>query len=114
MIFLKSPHEIEIMRAANRIVSEILVELRERVAPGVSTGDLDRIAAELIKKKGARSAFKGYRMRNGSVPRQATSLASKPKSATSWIQSGSPKGSNLASSPSVIILDVGACRKIQV
>lgn len=72
MIFLKSPHEIEIMRAANRIVSEILAELRERVTPGVSTGDLDRMAAELIRKKGARSAFKGYRMRNGSVPFPAT------------------------------------------
>lgn len=72
MIFLKSPQEIELMRTANRVVSEILAELRERVVPDVSTGELDRIAAELIRKKGAHSAFKGYRMRNGSIPFPAT------------------------------------------
>jgi methionyl aminopeptidase len=68
MIFLKSPQEIEIMRAANRVVTEILAELQERVVPGISTGELDRLAAELIRKKGASSAFKGYQIRNGSVP----------------------------------------------
>ncbi|MBI3300921.1 MAG: type I methionyl aminopeptidase [Deltaproteobacteria bacterium] len=72
MIFLKSPQEIEIMRTANRIVTEILAELRERVAPGISTGEIDRIASDLIRKKGARSAFKGYQIRNGSVPFPAT------------------------------------------
>ncbi len=73
MIFLKSPQEIEIMRTANRVVSEILAELRERGGgPGISTGELDRIAAELIRKKGARPAFKGYQMRNGSIPFPAT------------------------------------------
>jgi methionyl aminopeptidase len=72
MIFLKSPQEIALMRAANRVVLEILAELRERVRPGISTGDIDRIAAELIRKKGVHSAFKGYQIRNGSVPFPAT------------------------------------------
>ncbi len=56
------------MRTANRIVSEILAELCENVKPGISTGEIDRIAADLIKKKGAKSAFKGYQIRNGTVP----------------------------------------------
>jgi methionyl aminopeptidase len=60
------------MRTANRIVSEILAELREKIAPGVATGDVDRMAAELIRKKGARSAFKGYQIRNGVSPYPAT------------------------------------------
>lgn len=68
MIFLKSPQEIELMRKANRIVIEILAEIREKIQPGISTGDIDRMAAELIRKKGARSAFKGYKIRNGIVP----------------------------------------------
>jgi methionyl aminopeptidase len=72
MIFLKSPPEIETMRVANRIVGEILAELREGIRPGISTGEIDRMATELIRKKGARSAFKGYQMRNGSVPFPAT------------------------------------------
>ena len=61
MIHLKSAREIELMRGASKIVAEILVELREQCRQGVSTGDLDRIAEDLIKKKKARPAFKGYR-----------------------------------------------------
>ena len=68
MIFLKSLEEIETMRTANRIVAEILSELRQRVRPGISTGELDGIAGEWIAKKKAQTAFKGYTIRNGSVP----------------------------------------------
>ena len=68
MIFLKSLEEIEIMRTANRIVAEALSELRRCVRPGVSTGELDGIAGEWIAKKKAKTAFKGYTIRNGSVP----------------------------------------------
>ncbi len=61
MIHLKSPKEIEIMKGASKIVAEILVELREQVHEGVTTGDLDRIAEDLTLKKKAKPAFKGYR-----------------------------------------------------
>ena len=57
---LKSPDEIAIMRDAGRIVAEILDELEKAVAPGVSTWDLDQLSEELIYKKGAKPAFKGY------------------------------------------------------
>jgi len=57
---LKNKEEIALMRDAGRIVSEILDELEKAVAPGVSTWDLDQLAEELIYKKGARPAFKGY------------------------------------------------------
>jgi methionyl aminopeptidase len=60
MVVLKGPEEIEIMRAANVIVAEVLAELRAAVRPGVTTADLDRIAEELTRKKGAIPAFKGY------------------------------------------------------
>ena len=49
------------MRAASRIVAEVLEELVAAARPGVSTLDLDRLAEELTLKKGARPAFKGYR-----------------------------------------------------
>lgn len=61
MIILKSPDEIAKIRKASKIVGEILLELESHVKPGATTGDLDRIAAELMKKKKAASAFKGYR-----------------------------------------------------
>jgi methionyl aminopeptidase len=60
MIVLKAPEEIEIMRAASRIVAEVLAELKAAVRPGVSTADLDAIAEDLTRRKGAVPAFKGY------------------------------------------------------
>jgi len=61
MIQLKSAREIEIMKGASKIVAEILLELREKCQEGATTSDLDRIAEDLIHKKKARPAFKGYR-----------------------------------------------------
>ncbi len=60
MIVLKSAREIEVMRRANVIVAEILLQLKEVVGPGVTTLDLDRMAEELTYKKHAKPAFKGY------------------------------------------------------
>jgi methionyl aminopeptidase len=57
---IKTRREIEIMRIANRHVAEILLELRELVNPGITTGDLDRHAAKAIKERGVVSSFKGY------------------------------------------------------
>lgn len=62
MISLKSAREIEIMRRANVIVAEILEVLKKKVAPGVTTAALDAWAEELIYKKKAQPAFKGYAM----------------------------------------------------
>src|SRR5688572_27187232 len=61
MINLKSPHEIERMKGASRIVAEILLELREIVRDGITTGEIDRIAEEMTLKRKAKPAFKGYR-----------------------------------------------------
>jgi methionyl aminopeptidase len=61
VITLKSAEEIAVMRAASRIVAEILEELAAAAAPGVSTLELDRLAEALTLKKGARPAFKGYK-----------------------------------------------------
>lgn len=69
MISLKSAREIEIMRRANIIVAEVLQELRQRVAPGVTTLDLDAIAEEMTLKKGAIPAFKGYTVAGRVYPR---------------------------------------------
>ncbi len=66
MILLKSPEEIAILRRANQIVAEVLEELAAAVRPGITTGDLDRIAEALTHDKGARPAFKGYQP--GGVP----------------------------------------------
>jgi methionyl aminopeptidase len=60
LIQLKSPKEIAVMREANRIVAEILAELKDRIAPGISTMELNELSESLAKKRKARPAFKGY------------------------------------------------------
>lgn len=59
-ILLKSPDQIEKLRTAGRIVAETYEELRPHVKPGVSTGELDRIAEKFIRGKGAMPIYKGY------------------------------------------------------
>lgn len=61
MIHLKSHKEIEIMRRANQIIAETREVLFPMFKPGVTTYDLDRVADESFRSKGAKSAFKGYR-----------------------------------------------------
>jgi methionyl aminopeptidase len=61
MVILKLPDEIEMLRTSNLIVAEILSELRDRVRPGVTTGELNRFCEELSKKKRVKPAFKGYK-----------------------------------------------------
>jgi len=60
MIKLKSQDEIDRMRAASAVVAEVLAALRARVRPGVSTAELDAMAEELTRRRGAIPAFKGY------------------------------------------------------
>jgi len=69
MISLKSAREVEIMRRANVIVAEILEALKKKVAPGVTTLELDALAEELTYKKKAQPAFKGYTMVGRTYPR---------------------------------------------
>ena len=61
MIFLKSAGEIDKMRAASKVVLNVLERLKEEVKVGISTWDLDRIAEEASRKESATPAFKGYR-----------------------------------------------------
>lgn len=61
MVILKLPEEVERARASNRIVAEVLSKLRDKVKPGVTTGELNKFAEEIALKRGAKPAFKGYR-----------------------------------------------------
>jgi len=58
---LKSLRELDLMDEANRIVHQVLDGIGERIAPGVTTRELDRFAEELIRSSGAAPAFLNYR-----------------------------------------------------
>lgn len=60
MVSIKTPEEIAIMAQAGRILARVIRELKARVAPGLTTQELDKLAEELILSYGAKPAFKGY------------------------------------------------------
>lgn len=60
MIKLKSVSEIALMREAGRVVARVLQEMERAVAPGVTTGELDKRAEKLIRRSGGEPAFLGY------------------------------------------------------
>ncbi|PYP86917.1 MAG: type I methionyl aminopeptidase [Blastocatellia bacterium AA13] len=60
MVIRKSKSEIEKMRAAGRIVAEVLSRLEPMVQPGISTRDLDHEAERMIRDAGGIPTFKGY------------------------------------------------------
>jgi methionyl aminopeptidase len=59
-IYLKTPDEIEKMRQANLVVAACLDAVEAAARPGVSTLDLNDVAARRMKELGGRSAFLGY------------------------------------------------------
>jgi methionyl aminopeptidase len=61
MILLKSPQEIAKMEVANRIVAEILEEVKEHIRPGIETRELDEMAEASCRRHRVQPAFKGYR-----------------------------------------------------
>lgn len=58
---IKTEAEIRRMRVACQTASEILQILARETVPGRTTGEIDALAAELMKQRGCRSAFLGYR-----------------------------------------------------
>ena len=60
MITLKTPQQTAKMREAGLIVAAMLAATRAAVRPGITTAELDRIAAEILRKAGATSSFLGY------------------------------------------------------
>jgi methionyl aminopeptidase len=61
MIVRKSAQEIEKMAAAGRLVAETIAHVAEHLEPGVTTGELDRIAEEHIRTRGGVPTSQGYR-----------------------------------------------------
>jgi methionyl aminopeptidase len=58
---LKRPEQINRMREAGQIVADTLRLMRQRIEPGITTHELDKIAEENIRRHGATPSYKGYR-----------------------------------------------------
>lgn len=60
MIIIKTEKEIALMRQGGRILADVLKRIVHAVRPGITTGELEKMACALIKEAGGRPAFKGY------------------------------------------------------
>ena len=98
MIKIKSLHEIQKMRAAGRIVAETFEVLKPYIVPGITTKELDKIAAEHIKKNGAICSFYNYSGYPGHVC----------ISINEEVIHGIP-GKRMLKDGDIVSVDVGAC-----
>ena len=105
MIVLRSREEVDLIRAACRVVAEVLVRLREAVEPGITTWDLDRMAEEWARKSGAVPAFKGYNVAGRVYP---SALCA---SINEEVVHGMPSPRRQLKEGDIIGLDFGVVRK---
>ena len=59
-VSIKSAREIELMRAAGKILEKVHENLEKELKPGMSTLDIDRLGEEIIKSYGCIPSFKNY------------------------------------------------------
>jgi len=99
-IFIKNSHQIELMRTASKICAGTHEKIAEYIRPGVTTKELDNIASDYIKSKGANPSFLGYR---GFPAAICTSVNEE-------VIHGVP-GDRKLMSGDVISVDIGVCYK---
>jgi methionyl aminopeptidase len=90
MNFIKTKSEIDIMLAGGRILAKALAATVAAVKPGVSTQELDKIAAASLKSNGAKPSFLGYGAESGKAF-PATICASVDSQVVHGIPSDQPK-----------------------
>ncbi len=105
MIIIKTRDEIEKIRESSRIVAEVLQTLREFVRPGITTWALNKKAEEVIKKRKARAAFKGYRPSFGSGAYPAALCVS----INEEVIHGIPSKKRVIKEGDIVSMDVGVC-----
>ena len=99
-IELKSPREIDALRASSELVVHVLRRVCKAAIPGVTTGELDELAEKLIRDGGAEPAFKGYPNPSNPFP------ASLCTSVNEEVVHGIPSARKLCEGD-IISLDVG-------
>lgn len=103
-IKLKTPEQIEKMRAAGRIVRQVLDRLGEMVAPGATTAELDAMAAKLCLEQGGECLFKGVPGRGGAGPFPGAICAS----VNEVVVHGIPSPNRVIREGDIVSVDFGA------
>ncbi|MBQ9430057.1 MAG: type I methionyl aminopeptidase [Kiritimatiellae bacterium] len=66
-IILKNKAELDAMRVAGRLTGQVLKQVAEAVTPGMTTGELDELTRELIRKTGGTPSFLNYNGYPGAI-----------------------------------------------
>jgi methionyl aminopeptidase len=107
MIIIKTPEEIEILREGGKRLATVLFKVRDMVAPGVSTKDLDVYAEKLIREMGDVPAFLNYRPEGADYPFPATLCTS----VNDEVVHGIPKPDKILKEGDIISIDCGLKHK---
>ena len=100
MISIKSEREIELLKVAGNIVYQTHQYLKQYLKPGITTKELDKLAEDFIRSKGATPSFKGY---EGFPATICTSI-------NEQVVHGIPGNTKLKKGD-IISVDIGACYK---
>ncbi|NLY19148.1 MAG: type I methionyl aminopeptidase [Clostridiaceae bacterium] len=103
MITVKSERELDLMRKAGHIVMLAHERIKEIIAPGVTTNDLNRVAEEVILKNGAVPSFKGVPCPYGGIDFPASICAS----VNNEVIHGIPNNARLKDGD-IVSIDIGA------
>jgi len=102
LILIKTKKEIDLIRESCKIVAESLQLMKKFVRPGITTGELDKIAEDYILSNNAKAAFKGYSQGGSSIDFPASICASVDEEVVHGIP-----GNRVLKSGEIIALDVG-------
>lgn len=98
MIIIKSPREIELMKAAGQVVAGVFNEIKPLMRAGVSTKAIADKAEAYIKSKGAKPTFKNYNGFPGAVCISVNEI----------IIHGIPSNKTILKEGDIVSVDVGA------
>jgi methionyl aminopeptidase len=102
-ISVKTPAQLERMRDAGAVVAEVLWGVEQAAAPGVSTAELDALAFDIIRSRGAVPSFLGYEAGGRRYP------ASTCISLNDVVVHGIPSPATKLQRGDIVGVDVGAC-----
>ena len=101
MVTIKSAHEIELMRAAGKILGKVHQDLGKELKPGMTTLEIDRIGEEMIRSYGCIPSFKNYQGYPASVC----------VSVNEEVVHGIPSKRRLLKEGDIVSLDIGVIYK---
>ena len=106
-VIIKTPKEIEIIRQGGKRLAAVLIKVAKKVAPGVSTYELDEYAYNIITKDGDVPAFLHYKPEGASIAFPASICIS----VNNEIVHGIPSKARILKDGDIVSLDLGIKHK---